>query len=126
MSPPVTSEWSIHSRATNNTVSVRIRTVEFANLLMILVCQGPVDRISSYVEGKRSIGTLSGFEDVEVKVMFGDRDDIWSQLITRRAVDTVKRNVLIGFGLSPESKNEIDAKEISDILNNQLTRLPSV
>ena len=124
MAPPKVSSWVLR-RTPTSLIETRVRMIDYDNRVVIFVCQGQADRISSYIEVKRKTGALSGFEDVETSVLLGDRNDIWGQLIARRAMDILKRDVLIGFGLLKDSKSETSTKEVSQIVNEAIQHLTS-
>ena len=94
--------------------------MDFANCMMLFVLQGPTDRVASWVEAKRSVDSLSGHVEYDTKVLFGDRDDIWTRLIARRAADMARKDVLVAISLSKEFATETGAREVSAIVSEYL------
>ena len=117
MSPPTCTEGWIHCKdAGDGGETTRVKLVDFGNYVMVFLLQGPLDRIASWVEAKRTLDALSGQVDVNINVLFGDRDDIWTRVIARRAVDAVGKDVMLAVSLSKECKNEQGVKEVSKVV----------
>lgn len=102
-------------------LETRMRFVDFSNKLFILVCQGPNDRISSYVEANRKASALSHFADIDVAILMGDRNEVWTQVIARRAVELAGKDILFGFGLNPKM-DETHALGLSNAINQQIAK----
>ena len=116
--PSVTPWAKFQSESAHS--ETRVRAMDFANCMVLFVLQGPTDRVASWVEAKRSVDTLSGHVEFDTRVLFGDRDDIWTRLIARRAADMAKKDVVVGVSLSRECTNEIGARDVSTIVSDYL------
>jgi hypothetical protein len=119
MSPPSVSNW-LTVKSGEQDLELKIRLVEFSNYYLLFLIQGPTNRISSYVEAKRTVDRLSGQADVDVSVLFGDRDDIWGRVIARRTLDLVNKNIVLALSLTSDAKNERNTLNICNTLTQVL------
>jgi len=97
-------------------VETRVHITEFANTYLILLFQGPVNRLSSFVEGKRVADQLSRSVDISVRAIYGGREDIWALVIARRIMEVAGKDVLLSATLLPQVLNEASAMAISQLV----------
>ena len=103
MELPKAGEWQ--SFTLSNGVVTKIKCVRFSNRLLVFVLQG-IERVASWIEAKYSVDVVSGRSDTDTHVAFGDRDDIWGQLIARQLVQhSGGLDVVLGLRLESSCKS---------------------
>lgn len=88
----------------------KLKLVRFGNCtLAFLFFQGK-QRIATYVSAKLQVDSISAsadFGDVEVRVLFGDREDVFSQVVARRLIELLHTDVVLAVSSSsPRTQRE--------------------
>ncbi|KAH9254831.1 hypothetical protein BASA81_007081 [Batrachochytrium salamandrivorans] len=92
--------------------AAKLKLVRFGNCTLVFLFFQGKQRIATYVSAKLQVDSISasadfGAGDVEVKVHFGDREDVFSQVIARRLIELLHTDVILAVSSkSPQTQHE--------------------